>query len=333
MEFNVEHEFSSMISGFSFAVPEKILTNFDMEKLVDTSDEWIRTRTGMQERHIANESTSTSDLGTEAAKKALAKASVKATDLDIIIFATATPDTLFPSTACYVQRNIGAVNAAAFDISAACSGFLYGLSMADALIKGGGYKNILIIGGETLSKITDYTDRNTCVLFGDGAGAAVVQPSDGTRGIIHTFMKSDGRLVDLLNIPGGGSRIPATHESVDQRLHYIKMAGQEVFKHAVTAMGNAAVKSLTAAGISSEELALLIPHQANVRIMQATARRIKLPEEKVFMNVHKYGNTSAASIPIALTEAIEEGRLKEGDYCLMVSFGGGFTTGAVLCKM
>ncbi|MBC8180991.1 ketoacyl-ACP synthase III [candidate division KSB1 bacterium] len=322
-----------MISGFSFAVPEKILTNFDMEKLVDTNDEWIRSRTGMQERHIADESTATSDLGTEAAKKALAKAGVKATDVDVIIFATATPDTPFPSTGCYVQRNIGAVNAAAFDISAACSGFLYGLSMADALIKGGGYKNILIIGGETLSKITDYTDRNTCVLFGDGAGAAVVQPSDGTRGIIHTLMKSDGRLVDLLNMPGGGSRIPASHESIDQRLHYIKMEGQEVFKHAVTAMGDAAVESLKKAGISSDELGLLIPHQANVRIMQATARRIKLPIKKVFMNVHKYGNTSAASIPIALTEAQEEGRLKEGDYCLLVSFGGGFTTGAVLFKM
>lgn len=333
METKVENEFSSMISGFSFAVPEKILTNFDMEKLVDTNDEWIRSRTGMQERHIADESTATSDLGTEAAKKALAKAGVKATDVDVIIFATATPDTPFPSTGCYVQRNIGAVNAAAFDISAACSGFLYGLSMADALIKGGGYKNILIIGGETLSKITDYTDRNTCVLFGDGAGAAVVQPSDGTRGIIHTLMKSDGRLVDLLNMPGGGSRIPASHESIDQRLHYIKMEGQEVFKHAVTAMGDAAVESLKKAGISSDELGLLIPHQANVRIMQATARRIKLPIKKVFMNVHKYGNTSAASIPIALTEAQEEGRLKEGDYCLLVSFGGGFTTGAVLFKM
>jgi len=322
-----------MISGFSFSVPEKILTNFDMEKMVDTSDEWIKSRTGMQERHIADGSTATSDLGTEAAKKALAKAGVDATDLDIIIFATATPDTLFPSSACYVQRNIGAVNAAAFDISAACSGFLYGLTMADALIKGGGYKNILIIGGETLSKITDYTDRNTCVLFGDGAGAAVVQPSDGTRGIVHTLMKSDGRLVDLLNMPGGGSRIPATHESIDQRQHYIKMEGQEVFKHAVMAMGDAAVESLKNAGISSDELALLIPHQANVRIMQATARRVKLPVEKVFMNVHKYGNTSAASIPIALTEAQKEGRLKEGDYCLLVSFGGGFTTGAVLFKM
>jgi len=304
-----------------------------MEKIVDTSDEWIRSRTGMQERHIADESTATSDLGTEAAKKALAKAGVKATDLDIIIFATVTPDTPFPSASCYVQRNIGAVNAAAFDISAACSGFLYGLSMADALIKGGGYKNILIIGGETLSKITDYTDRNTCVLFGDGAGAAVVQPSDGSRGIIHTLMKSDGRLVDLLNMPGGGSRIPASHDSIDQRLHYIKMEGQDVFKHAVKSMGDAAVESLNKAGITSEQLALLIPHQANVRIMQATARRIKLPEEKVMMNVHKYGNTSAASIPIALTEAEEQGRLKEGDYCLMVSFGGGFTTGAVLFKM
>jgi len=329
----VENGYSSMISGFSFATPEKILTNFDMEKIVDTSDEWIRSRTGMQERHIADESTATSDLGTEAAKKALAKAGVKATDLDIIIFATVTPDTPFPSASCYVQRNIGAVNAAAFDISAACSGFLYGLSMADALIKGGGYKNILIIGGETLSKITDYTDRNTCVLFGDGAGAAVVQPSDGSRGIIHTLMKSDGRLVDLLNMPGGGSRIPASHDSIDQRLHYIKMEGQDVFKHAVKSMGDAAVESLNKAGITSEQLALLIPHQANVRIMQATARRIKLPEEKVMMNVHKYGNTSAASIPIALTEAEEQGRLKEGDYCLMVSFGGGFTTGAVLFKM
>lgn len=329
----MQNKFSSMISGFSFAVPEKILTNLDMEKLVDTSDEWIKSRTGMQERHIADEKTATSDLGTEAAKKALAKAGVEAKDLDIIVVATATPDTPFPSTACFIQRNIGAVNAAAFDISAACSGFLYGLTMADALIKGGGYKNILIIGGETLSKITDYTDRNTCVLFGDGAGAAVVQPSDGTRGIIHTLMKSDGRLVDLLNMPGGGSRIPASHESIDQRLHYIKMEGQDVFKHAVTAMGDAAVESLKATGISSDELALLIPHQANVRIMQATARRVKLPVEKLFMNVHKYGNTSAASIPIALTEALEEGRLKEGDYCLLVSFGGGFTTGAVMFKM
>lgn len=322
-----------MISGFSFSVPEKILTNFDLEKMVDTSDEWIRTRTGMQERHISDESTATSDLGTEAARMALANAGVEAKDLDIIIFATVTPDTPFPSAACYVQRNLGAINAAAFDIAAACSGFLYGLSMADALIKGGGYKNILVIGGETLTKITDYTDRNTCVLFGDGAGAAIVQPSDGARGIVTTFIKSDGRLVDLLNMPGGGSRTPASHNSIDQRLHYIKMEGQEVFKHAVKAMGDAAVVSLKKAGITSEQLSLLIPHQANIRIMQATARRIKLPEEKVFMNVHKYGNTSAASIPIALTEALEQKRLKEGDYCLMVSFGGGFTTGAVLFKV
>ena len=239
----VSKEISSMISGFSFAVPEKVLTNFDFEKMVDTSDEWIRARTGMQERHIADEKTATSDLGTEAARKALNKVGLSAEELDIIIFATVTPDTPFPSAACYIQKNLGAVNAAAFDISAACSGFLYGLTMADTLIKGGGYKNILVIGGETLSKITDYTDRNTCVLFGDGAGAAIVQPTDGKRGIISTIMKSDGRLVDLLNMPGGGSRIPASHKSIDQRLHYIKMEGKEVFKHAVTAMGDAAVES------------------------------------------------------------------------------------------
>jgi len=322
-----------MITGIGFSVPEKILTNFDLEKIVDTTDEWIRTRTGMKERHISDESSATSDLGTEAAKKALAEAGLDAKDLDVIIFATVTPDTPFPSAACYVQKNLGAVNAAAFDISAACSGFLYGLTIADTLIKAGGYKNILVIGGETLTKITDYTDRNTCVLFGDGAGAAIVQPSDGKRGIINTLIKSDGRLTDLLIMPGGGSRIPATHDSIDQRLHYIKMEGPDVFKHAVKAMGDAAVESLKNSGITSEQLTLLIPHQANVRIMQATARRIKLPEEKVFMNVHKYGNTSAASIPIALTEAKEQGRLKKGDYCLMVSFGGGFTMGAVLFKL
>ncbi|OQX96784.1 3-oxoacyl-ACP synthase [candidate division KSB1 bacterium 4572_119] len=321
-----------MITGLGFAVPEKILTNADLEKIVDTTEEWIRTRTGMSERHVADENTATSDLSTEAAKKALAEAKLDAKDLDVIIVATVTPDTPFPSTGCYVQKNLGAVNAAAFDISAACSGFLYGLTMADNLIKSGAYKNILVIGAETLTKITDWTDRSTCVLFGDGAGAAVVQPSDGESGIIKTLIKSDGRLTDLLIMPGGGSRIPATHESIDQRLHYIKMEGQDVFKHAVKAMGGAAVDTLKAAGITSKELTLMIPHQANVRIIQATAKRIKLPMEQVYINVDKYGNTSAASIPIALTEAKEKGILKKGDYCLLVSFGGGFTIGAVLFK-
>ena len=329
----LENNYKSMVKGIGFAVPEKILTNADFEKMVDTSDEWIRSRTGMSERHISDNSTATSDLSTEAAKKALAMAGVNAADLDIIITATVTGDTPFPSTACYIQRNLGATKAAAFDISAACSGFLYGLTLADNFIANGSYKNILVIGAELLSKITDYTDRKTCVLFGDGAGAAVLQPSDGNRGILKTYIHSDGRLTDLLAMPGGGSRHPASHETVDQRLHYIKMEGPEVFKAAVKAMGNAAVDVLKMADMQSSQLALLIPHQANIRIIQATARRIKLPMEKVFINVDRYGNTSAASIPIALTEAIEQGRLKKDDYCLLVSFGGGFTTGAVLLKI
>lgn len=316
-----------------YAVPQKILTNRDLEAIVDTSDEWIRTRTGMVERHIADDATATSDLATEAARKALKQAGMKAKDLDVIIVATVTSDTPFPAAACYVQKNLGATHAAAFDISAACSGFLYGLTMADTFIVSGKFKNILVIGAETLSKITDYTDRTTCVLFGDGAGAAIVQPSDGTKGILHTYIHSDGRLTDLLVLPGGGSRKPASHETIDQHLHYIKMEGPEVFKAAVTSMGDAAVEALKAVGIKSSQLALLIPHQANIRIIQATARRIKLPMDKVFVNVDKYGNTSAASIPIALTEAIEQGRLQPGDYCLLVSFGGGFTTGAVLLKI
>ena len=328
----MEHNLKAMIAGLGYAVPDKILTNADLEKIVDTTEEWIRTRTGMEERHIGDESISTSDLCTEAAKKAMAEAGVEAGDIDIIIVATVTGDTPFPSTACYVQKNLGALNAAAFDISAACSGFLYGLTIANNLITNQTYKNILVIGSEMLSKITDWTDRTTCVLFGDGAGAAVLQPSDGTRGIFSTYMASDGRLTDLLYMPGGGSRKPATHDTVDQKLHYIKMQGQEVFKAAVKAMGDAAVNILEKSGISSDKLALLIPHQANTRIIKATAKRIKLDMSKVFVNVQKYGNTSAASIPIALTEAVEQGRLKKGDYCLLVSFGGGFTTGAVLLK-
>lgn len=329
----MNHNYKSMITGLGYEVPQKILTNSDLAKIVDTSDEWIRTRTGMVERHIVEENIATSDLATEAAKKALKQAGLKAKDLDIIIVATVTGDTPFPAAACYVQKNLGATRAAAFDISAACSGFLYGLTIADTFIASGAYKNILVIGAETLSKITDYTDRTTCVLFGDAAGAAIVQPTDGTRGIVETYIHSDGRLTDLLVMPGGGSRKPASYETIDQHLHYIKMEGPEVFKAAVKAMGDAAVEALKSAGIKSSQLALLIPHQANIRIIQATARRIKLPPDKVFVNVHKYGNTSAASIPIALTEAIEEGRLLRDDYCLLVSFGGGFTTGAVLLKL
>ncbi len=329
----MKNSYQSMITGLGFAVPKHILTNGDLEKLVDTSDEWIKERTGMVQRYVCDAATATSDLATEAAKKALAAAKMKPKDIEIIIVATVTGDTPFPATACYVQKNLGAINAAAFDISAACSGFLYGLTLADNFIATGKYSNVLIIGAEVLTKITDYTDRTTCVLFGDGAGAAVLQPSDGQRGIIETLIKSDGRLTDLLYMPGGGSRQPASHETIDQRLHYIKMQGTDVFKYAVKAMGDAAVDILKMANIKSSQLSLLIPHQANVRIIEATARRIKLPMEKVFINIDRYGNTSAASIPIALTEAIEQKRLQRGDYCLLVSFGGGFTTGAVILKL
>ena len=328
----MDYTYRSMITGLGFAVPEKILTNADFEKIVDTKEEWIKERTGMSERHIADEATATSDLATEAARKALAMACIKPKEIDIIIVATVTGDTPFPAAACFVQKNLGATHAAAFDISAACSGFLFGLTLADNFIANGSHKNILVIGAEELSKITDYTDRTTCVLFGDGAGAAVLQPSDGRRGIVQTLIKSDGRLTDLLIMPGGGSRRPASYETIDQRLHYIKMQGQEVFKAAVKSMGDAAVETLKKAGVKSSQLALLIPHQANNRIIEATAKRIKLPIEKVFINIDKYGNTSSASIPIALTEAIQQGRLKRDEYCLLVSFGGGFTTAAVLLK-
>lgn len=321
-----------MITGLGFAVPDKVLTNSDFEQIVDTSDEWITERTGMKERHIGEDGVVTSDLCTEAAKKAMAEANLTGKDIDIIIIGTVTGDENFPATACYVQDRIGAINAAAFDISAACSGFLYGLTLADNFITNGSYKNILVIGGEMLSRITDYTDRRTCVLFGDGAGAVVLQPSDGMRGIVKTYIKSDGRLADLLHMPGGGSKNPASEKTIDQRMHYIKMEGPEVFKAAVKSMGDAAVNILADTNTSSENLDLLIPHQANIRIINATARRINLPMEKVFINVQKYGNTSTASIPIALTEARDEGRLKKGDLCLMVSFGGGFTCGAVLIK-
>jgi 3-oxoacyl-[acyl-carrier-protein] synthase-3 len=328
----LEDTYRSMITGLGFAVPEKILTNADFEKIVDTSEVWIKERTGMSERHIADDATATSDLATQAAQKALTMACIKPKEIDIIIVATVTGDTPFPATACFVQKNLGATKAAAFDISAACSGFLYGLTLADNFIANKSHENILVIGAEQLSKITDYTDRTTCVLFGDGAGAAVLQPSDGKRGIIQTLISSDGRLTDLLIVPAGGSRQPATYETIDQHLHYIKMQGQEVFKAAVKSMGNAVTETLKKAGLKSSQLALLIPHQANNRIIEATAKRINLPIEKVFINLDKYGNTSAASIPIALTEAAEQGRLKQGDYCMLVSFGGGFTTGAVLLK-
>ena len=322
-----------MIVGTGVGIPNKILTNHDLEQIVDTTDEWIRTRTGIETRHIVEDGQATSDLCVEAAKNALDDAGLSVEQVDVIIVATISGDVGFPSAACFVQKKLGAVNAYAFDIAAACSGFIYGLDVADSIIAMQKAKTVLVIGGETLSRITDYTDRATCVLFGDGAGAAVLQPSDGNRGILATLLKSDGRLDHLLYMQGLGTKCPPSHQSVDAGAHFIRMAGKEVFKYAVTAMGEAAEQILKLANITVEEVDLLITHQANYRIIDATARRIEVPSEKVFINVNKYGNTSSASIPIALDEARKSGLLKEGQIAVFVAFGAGFTWGAAALRM
>lgn len=323
---------NSMIMGIGKAVPEKVLTNQDLEKMVDTSDEWIRARTGIERRHIVDDATKNSELSAQAAKIALKNAGIRAEDLDVILIATVTGDATFPSTACYVQELIGATNAAAMDVQAACTGFLYNLTLADALIAAGKAKHILVIGTELLSRIVDWTDRSTCVLFGDGSGAAVIGPADGSgRGIVDTYMKSDGRLTHLLCMVGGGTSIPL-QKAIDERLTSLKMEGPEVFKAAVMAMGDAASRILEKNNLTNKDIDLLISHQANIRIINATARRVNMPDEKVFVNVNEFGNTSAASIPIAISEAEEQGRLKKGDMLMLVAFGGGFTWGSVLLR-
>ncbi|HYE80537.1 MAG TPA: beta-ketoacyl-ACP synthase III [Clostridia bacterium] len=320
------------IIGTGSCLPDRIMTNSEIEKLVDTNDEWIRSRTGICERRIADENTATSDLSTTAAIKALEDANLKPEDIDLIIVATVTPDMLFPSTACIVQKNLGAVNAAAFDLEAACSGFLYGLSVAENFVKTGYYKHVLVIGAETLTKIADFTDRNTCVLFGDGAGAAVVSEVPDGYGILSTHIGADGRGGDLLKLPAGGSRTPATVETIQNRLHYIKMDGSEVFKFAVKIMGEAAEKALEKCSMNKEDIDYLIPHQANIRIIDAAVRRLKIAKEKIYVNVDKYGNMSAASVAIALDEAKRGGLLKDGDIVVLVGFGGGLTWGSAVLK-
>ncbi|MGB2765112.1 MAG: beta-ketoacyl-ACP synthase III [Candidatus Aminicenantaceae bacterium] len=317
------------ITGTGIYVPDKILTNADLEKMVDTSDEWIISRTGIKERRVASEDQATSDLAIEAGREALNSAGLKAKDIDLIIVGTSTPDTIFPSTGCWVQKGLGAGNVPAFDISAGCTGFLYGMILAEGMILSGAHKRILLIGGELLTKITNWEDRNTCVLFGDGAGAVVLEESDDESGMLSSYWKADGNLGELLYQPAGGSRIPATDQSVAQRLHYLHMKGNEVFKHAVKKMGEAAVEALKSAGLKKEDVDYLIPHQANMRIIEATGRRLKLPREKVFSNIHKYGNVSVASIPISIHELNEEGKLNKGNIVLMVAFGAGFTWAAV----
>ena len=321
----------SMILGTGRSVPEKVLTNHDLEKMVDTSDAWIKERTGIERRHVADEATQTSDLCTEAGRRALEAAGLNGEDLDTVIIGTVTGDVTFPATACYVQERLGAVNAAAMDIAAACTGFLYGLSLADGMIAAGKAKHVLVIGGEILTRIVDWSDRATCVLFGDGAGAVVVGPSDGERGIVDTYIKSDGRLTHLLHMPGGGSKYPP-QVAIDERLNHLRMEGREVFKYAVTAMGDASSLILERNNLTADDINLLFPHQANLRIISATAKRLNVPMERVYVNVQEYGNTSAASIPIAMDEAWRNGRLKRGDKALLVAFGGGFTWGSAIVQ-
>jgi 3-oxoacyl-[acyl-carrier-protein] synthase-3 len=306
-------------------VPERVLTNADLEKMVETSDEWIVTRTGIKERRIAAANETTSDLAAKAAIAAMKNADIGPDEIDLILVATITPDMFFPSTACFVQTKIGAHNAACFDVSAACAGFLYAIEIAQQFITSHTYDTILVIGAEKLSSIVDWTDRNTCVLFGDGAGAAVLRHRGGCHGVVSTFMGSDGRLSDILYIPGGGSRFPITKENADQRLNCIKMNGKETYKHAVTSMLEAAQRALSAANLGPEDLACIIPHQANLRIIEAIAHRLDVPLERFMVNLDRYGNTSAAAVAIALDEANRTGRMQMGDYVLLVVFGGGLT--------
>ena len=313
------------IIGTGSYVPEKVLTNADLEKLVETSDEWITSRTGIKERRIAAEGENTSDLAAKAALAAMDNAGITADEIDLILVATITPDMFFPSTACFVQTKIGAKNAACFDVSAACSGFLYAIEIAQQFITSNTYDTVLVIGAEKLSSIVDWTDRNTCVLFGDGAGAAILRHRGGGHGVISTYMGSNGELADILQIPGGASRFPVTKDNADQRLNCIKMNGKETYKHAVTSMLDAATRALADANLKPADLACIIPHQANLRIIEAIASRMDLPMERFVINLDRYGNTSAAAVAIALDEANRTDRMKEGDYILLVVFGGGLT--------
>jgi 3-oxoacyl-[acyl-carrier-protein] synthase-3 len=313
-------------------LPDNVLTNADLEKIVDTSDEWIRERTGIRERRIAPAGVNAAEMGAEAARIAMCRANVQPGEVDLIVVATATPDRLLPATACDLQALLGATNAAAFDISAACSGFIYALDVAEGHLAAGRGEIALVVSTEKMSGIVDWTDRATCVLFGDGAGVAVVRKSQNGRGLISSFIRSDGTLAELLWRPAGGLRIPFDIAVLDSRSHMVKMAGREVFKAAVRSMAEAADQALLRAGLTAEDIDLFIPHQANMRIIEATARYAQIPMDKVYVNVDRYGNMSSATIPVALDEAIETGRLKPGDHVLMVAFGAGFTWASAVVR-
>jgi 3-oxoacyl-[acyl-carrier-protein] synthase-3 len=320
------------IIGMGHAYPSGVLTNADLERIVDTSDEWIQTRTGIKQRHKAADDEYTSQFAVLAATQALSRAGLKPEDIEIIICATTTPDQIMPSTGALIQAEIGATNAAGMDVFAACSGFLYGVTMVESMIRTGQIKNALVIGAEVLTKYVDYTDRSTCVIFGDGAGAAVLAPVEAGKGILATKIRSDGRFAEQLHAPGGGTRIGTTHATIDNRDHFFKMRGNELFKIAVRSMAEISKEMLDKAGYAVDDVDLVIPHQANQRITDAVASRLNIPEEKVFSNIAEHGNTSSASIPIAIDECLQSGKIKQGDLVLLTAFGGGVTWGATLVR-
>lgn len=320
------------IVGTGSYVPPNVLTNAELEKLVDTSDQWIRERTGILERRIVQPDVPTSELATKAALAALKDANIKPNAIELIIVATVTPDMMFPSTACIVQKNLGIRHCGALDILAACSGFSYALEIGKNLIATQAYQTVLVIAADTLSKITDWTDRNTCILFGDGAGSVVLQPVSEGNGILGSVLGADGSVGELIDLPGGGSVYPASHKTIDDRLHYIRMKGKELFRLAIVVMGMATKQVLLQAGLTINDVQLFIPHQANIRIIEAVSKRLELPMEKIFLNVHKYGNTSAASTAIALDEAVRTDKIKDNDIIVLSAFGGGITWGATVIR-
>ena len=319
---------NAVITGWGMYAPARVMTNQDLEKIVDTSDQWITERTGIKERRIAADGEGTASMSVRAGRIALERARLRPQDVELIVVGTCSPDYLFPATACLVQNELGATRAGAFDVEAACTSFVSALAIANGMIASGAVKNALVIGAETLSRLLDWTDRTTCVVFGDGAGAVVVEASNASVGIESTILHSDGSKGELLYVPAGATRFPASKDTVEKGQHFIRMQGGEVFKLAVRWMAEAAEEAIRDAGITLEDIDLVIPHQANARIIDGVAKRLRVPPEKVFVNIQRYGNTSAASIPIAIAEAAQSGRLRRGDKVLLVAFGGGFTWGA-----
>tara|TARA_B100001113_G_scaffold244747_2_gene201389 strand:+ start:921 stop:1907 length:987 start_codon:yes stop_codon:yes gene_type:complete len=323
---------NATITTTAYSVPDKVMTNNDLENIVDTSDEWIRSRTGILQRHVVSQDEATSDISSKIAEKLLNKSGIEATEIDLIIVGTVTPDHFTPSTAAIVQKNIKAKNAWGFDLSAACSGFLYGLVTGANFITSGQYNKVMVIGVDTMTSILDFKDRDTCVIFGDGGGGVILEPSKNNFGIIDSMMHMDGSGGDYLIVPGGGSRIPASLKSVKERQHYIKQDGKTVFKHAVKGMADVSARILSKNNLSGDDIALFIPHQANKRIIDAAAERCGISEDRVLINIDKFGNTTAGTIPIALDEAFNANKIHDGDYILLSSFGAGFTWGSILIK-